>query len=136
MVGRIPLDIGIKLLGAWIAMSTLATWGASGAAADELPKAPPHLSGQQYLDRQFDNTDTPREDRENKAIFNQQYARGYLAGVADLSRGDAWCSKTQPKPAELEVAVLRSLRKLSRLDLQQDASQLILQALRSEFPCT
>ena len=117
-------------------MSPLVTWGASGAAADELPKAPPHLSGQQYLDRQFDNTDTPREDRENKAIFNQQYARGYLAGVADLSRGDAWCSKTQPKPAELEVAVLRSLRKLSRLDLQQDASQLILQALRSEFPCT
>ena len=130
MAGRIQRDISISFISAWIAMS-----GSAAVAAPEAKPARPHVSGQQYLDRQFENGDTPREDRENTAVFNQQYARGYLAGIADLSRGEAWCARTPVKPAELELAVLRALRKLSQADLQQDASQLILQALRSEFPC-
>lgn len=135
MVGRLQQDIGISFIGLCVAMAGAIAWAGPATAADAA-RTPPHLSGQQYLDRQFDNSDTPREDRENKAVFNQQYARGYLAGIADLSRGNTWCAKTPPKPAELELAVLRALRKLSSIDLQQDASQLILQALRNEFPCT
>jgi hypothetical protein len=119
----------------WLALAAgMATTAGAANAADKALTVP-HLSGQQFLDRQFDSASTPREDRENKTVFNQQYARGYLAGVADASRGSAWCEPATIRPAELETAVLSILKKLSQHELRQDAAVLIMHALRQRFPC-
>ncbi|RRU88159.1 hypothetical protein EGJ24_05080 [Stenotrophomonas maltophilia] len=61
-------------------------------------------------------------------------ASSYIQGVADASRGQ-WCGQGQVLPHELVDQVSSHLRQLPRERLQEDASSLVVEGLRTGFPC-
>lgn len=73
-------------------------------------------------------------DGEQCRILSSARASGYILGVADASRGQ-WCGQRQILPHELVDHVSSHLRQLPRERLQQDASPLVVEGLRTAFPC-
>jgi len=73
-------------------------------------------------------------DGEQCRILSSARASGYILGVADASRGQ-WCGQGQILPHELVDHVSSHLRQLPRERLQQDASPLVVEGLRTAFPC-
>ncbi|HFL2038308.1 TPA: Rap1a/Tai family immunity protein [Stenotrophomonas maltophilia] len=61
-------------------------------------------------------------------------ASAYIQGVADASHGQ-WCGQGRILPHELVDRVSSHLRQLPGERLQQDASPLVAEALRTAFPC-
>nr|WP_312391372.1 Rap1a/Tai family immunity protein [Stenotrophomonas geniculata] len=61
-------------------------------------------------------------------------ASAYIQGVADASHAQ-WCGQGRILPHELVDRVASHLRQLPRERLQQDASSLVAEGLRTAFPC-
>ncbi|CAH0064599.1 Rap1a/Tai family immunity protein [Stenotrophomonas sp. GD03819] len=73
-------------------------------------------------------------DGEQCRSLSSARASGNILGVADASRGQ-WCGQGQILPHELVDHVSSHLRQLPRERLQQDASPLVVEELRTAFPC-
>lgn len=108
---------------------------ANTGLADEAATRAPRLTGQEFIQHYFDQIDIPIAAREESALINHQFAEGYLAGVAANSEGKEWCGREQLKSAAVEAEVTTALRKLPHKQLQEEASGLIVNILREEFPC-
>jgi len=61
-------------------------------------------------------------------------ANAYIQGAADTSRGQ-WCGQGQIRPHELADRVTSHLQQLPQERLQQNASSLVVEGLRTAFPC-
>lgn len=61
-------------------------------------------------------------------------ANAYIQGAADTSRGQ-WCGQGQILPHELADRVTSHLQQLPQERLQQNASSLVVEGLRTAFPC-
>lgn len=73
-------------------------------------------------------------DGEQCRNLSSARASAYIQGVADASHGQ-WCGQGRILPHELVDRVSFHLRQLPRERLQQDASSLVAEGLRSAFPC-
>lgn len=61
-------------------------------------------------------------------------AGAYVQGVADAIQGQ-WCGHGQVLPHELVDRVFSYIRQLPSSRLKQDASDLVIEGLRTGFPC-
>ncbi|WP_310648379.1 Rap1a/Tai family immunity protein [Stenotrophomonas sp. AG209] len=61
-------------------------------------------------------------------------ASAYIQGAADANRGQ-WCGQGQILPHELVDRVASHLQQLPQDRLQQNASSLVVEGLRTAFPC-
>jgi hypothetical protein len=98
-------------------------------------KIVPRLTGQEFIDRYFFKQGLAGAEDDEETLFTRQFAKGYLAGVADASQGRDWCDKTKVKTLEIDAEVAHSLRKLPPDVLQGDAARLIVEILHKKFPC-
>lgn len=73
-------------------------------------------------------------DGEQCRNLSSARASAYIQGVADASHGQ-WCGQGRILPHELVDRVSSHLRQLPRERLQQDASPLVVEGLRTAFPC-
>jgi hypothetical protein len=73
-------------------------------------------------------------DGEQCRNLSSARASAYIQGVADASHGQ-WCGQGRILPHELVDRVSSHLRQLPGERLQQDASSLVAEALRTAFPC-
>lgn len=103
--------------------------------AEEAVKSVPRLSGEEFIRHYFDQLELPIFAREQSAIINHQFAEGYLAGVAASSQDKEWCGKRPIKRAAIESEVTAAMRRLPPEKLRDEASSLIVDILRKEFPC-
>ncbi|WP_300760002.1 Rap1a/Tai family immunity protein [Janthinobacterium sp.] len=76
------------------------------------------------------------EARDPGALFHQQYARGYLAGVADAGQGRQWCDTGRIKTVEIDAQVIAELKQLPVRARQGDAAILVVAILARHFPCS
>ena len=79
--------------------------------------------------------ESPEGNRPASAYLEQEAARGYLSGVKDSTVGSAWCYPGRVKPDELDADIIGALQKLPREALHAVAAPLIVDFLRSKFPC-
>ncbi|HFK2920081.1 TPA: Rap1a/Tai family immunity protein [Stenotrophomonas maltophilia] len=73
-------------------------------------------------------------DGEHCRSLSSARASAYIQGVADASGGQ-WCGQGRVLPHELVDRISSHLRQLPRERLQQDASSLVVEGLRTAFPC-
>jgi hypothetical protein len=71
-----------------------------------------------------------RDDPEAKAA----YFRGYVAGVADSTRDNAWCPPGDVKPEQTYDMVSKYMKNYSPT-ANQGAVAVVTAALASNFPC-
>jgi hypothetical protein len=64
-----------------------------------------------------------------------EFAKGYLAGVADDAQGSVWCDKAMVKTGEIDADVIAHLKKLPPAEQNQPAAQAITKILARKFPC-
>ena len=64
-----------------------------------------------------------------------EFAKGYLAGVADDAQGSAWCDKAMVKTGEIDSDVIVHLKKLPLAEQNQPAAPAIKNILARKFPC-
>lgn len=108
----------------FIAIALLLTAFPTQAAT---PGRPPHMTGDQFLDELRARPGTPR-------LFDQYYARGYMAGVADATQGVTWCLPTNLPPETADEQVLEQLAKRPSDSMPGIASALLLEQYRTNFP--
>lgn len=134
-IGLIPLD-GARL--AMYLLSILITLflGTSFApVAMAAYSAAPRLSAEQLIVH-YGVASDDGEAREPGALFHQQYARGYLAGVADAAQGRQWCDTGRMKTLEIDARIITELKQLPARARQGDAAALIVAILARRFPCS
>lgn len=108
---------------------------ANAGLAEEAAARTPRLTGQEFMQHYFDQVDIPILAREESALINHQFAEGYLAGVAANTQGKEWCVGAGLKRAAIQAEVTAALRRLPPERLREEASALIVDILRREFPC-
>lgn len=74
-------------------------------------------------------------DAELQRQFSSAYAQAYLLGVADLTRGTAWCLKSGILPHELADRVYTWLSAQTPERLRGNAAPLVSEALKTALPC-
>lgn len=84
-----------------------------------------NLSGKDFF-RAYANPDRQVSER----------ARLYMLGVSDAGEGRVWCGYKRFSTATLQEFVYEYFRKLPEGRLNERASTLIQEALKSNFPCT
>jgi hypothetical protein len=90
----------------------------------------PRLTGEklvQYFSYPFDGT--------SDEILKGEFAKGYLAGIADATQGKVWCITWVKKPDEIDADVFHALRKLPQERLREKASVLIVEVMGKKYPC-
>ena len=70
-----------------------------------------------------------------RSAQDPRYARGYLAGVADVAQGRLWCDTGRVKSVELDGIVIAGLRALPEKERQGGAARLAVRILSRRFPC-
>ena len=100
---------GILLPAAWIQADSPFAYGMTGETLLKLSAA------DRYADRAL--------------------AAMYLTGIKDATQGSAWCAHGVFKPDELDSELIAALRRLPVVKLRDNAAPLVLDALRTRFPC-
>jgi hypothetical protein len=83
-----------------------------------------NLSGRDFL-RSYSSRDKPESER----------ARLYMLGVTDSSEDRVWCDYKHFETATLQEFVYEYFKKLPERRLDERASRLIQEALKTNFPC-
>ncbi|HAT30781.1 MAG TPA: hypothetical protein DCW29_08000 [Janthinobacterium sp.] len=99
-------------------------------------EAPPRLNGQDFLDYYLGAPGVPKAEQGARALVRWRYAAGYLDGVADTSRGRAWCATGTVKTIEIDAYVVDEMRTLPAAVLAGDAAPLMIGLLHKKFPCS
>ena len=69
-------------------------------------------------------------------MVNGEFVHGYIQAVHDASEGRDWCwSHSKPKPHILIEDVRRHLQQMATAKLHRNASALIVEYWRDQFPC-
>jgi hypothetical protein len=118
------------------ALAASATLLAAGIAFPANPKIVPRVTGEMLVEYYVGKRGVQNPELDANAFVKQQFAKGYLAGVADAAQGKDWCDKGQAKTGEIDAAVVRGLRELPPQELRKDASALVIDLLRKRFPCS
>lgn len=97
-------------------------------------KRPPHLSADEFIvqihafhDNRYVNAGTQ---------YGQHYARGYLAGVADVSQGVTWCAPVNLSVGLTDQQVIDDLAKRPRATMPAIASAQLLTLYAARHPMT
>lgn len=70
------------------------------------------------------------------AYVEREKARGYIAGVMDMTHGSSWCAVGNMPPHEVSADVVDVIARLKPKDLEGGAAPLVAGALRKLFPCS
>lgn len=91
-------------------------------------KRPPHMTGDQFI---AELRPAPNAQR----LFDEHYAKGYMAGVADATQGrNTWCSPSAMKPETVDDYVLDELASRAVGSMPGIASALLLEQYSRKFP--
>jgi hypothetical protein len=83
-----------------------------------------NLSGRDFF-RSYSSPDKPESEK----------ARLYMLGVTDSSEGRVWCDYKHFETATLQEFVYEYFKKLPERQMDERASRLIEEALKTNFPC-
>lgn len=127
-----------KLYGTAACLAILGVANLANSANPAISATPPvaRLSGAQLITYYVESRAAAGAPVDPYALLNQQFAKGYLAGVADSAQGRDWCDTSRVKTTELDSNVIAELKKLPVEVLKKDAAQLVIDVLRKRFPCS
>jgi len=104
------------------------------AHAEQAPRTY-HFSGAELLAAIEGNMPSGNADVGQRQRASAAFGQAYVVGVADLSQGRLWCTRTGVLPHELVDRVHTYLTDLPANALRGNAATLTGQALRRAFPC-
>lgn len=70
-----------------------------------------------------------------KSLEDRRYAEMYLLGVLDSTEGNIWCDYKTYKTITIDEVLFVEFKKLTRDDLNERASKVIINILKRKFPC-
>lgn len=76
-----------------------------------------------------------RTDEQASTVLQKRFATGYIAGVADSTRGKAWCDPGNVKPDEIDAYLLFEIKKMPYNTAHANAATVIAELLKKRFPC-
>lgn len=127
-----------KFHGVSACLAILGAANLANSAHPAISATPPvaRLSGAQLITYYVELKSAAGAPVDPYALLNQQFAKGYLAGVADSAEGRDWCDTSRVKTTELDSNVMAELKKLPAKVLKKDAARLVIDVLRKRFPCS
>lgn len=90
-------------------------------------RRPPHITGDQFIAQLRGG---PRTQR----LFDEPYALGYLAGVADSTQGQTWCLPSGLLPELADKQLLDDLEKRRVGSMPTIASAVLVEHYRAKYP--
>ncbi|OZI33145.1 hypothetical protein CEG14_20085 [Bordetella genomosp. 1] len=108
---------------------------AASAVQAQQPPRTYSFSGAELLTALEGNMPSGIADTTQRQRYSSTYAQAYIVGVADLTQGRLWCTKTGVLPHELSDRVHTFLQDQPASALRGNAGTLTGQALRQAFPC-
>lgn len=112
-------------------MRALVLWMLLAASAAAAPVLAYHaqMGGAQLV------RDMLAEPAEGLNSIRRERAMGYIDGVMDATAGLQWCPQGKPVPHELNYLVTEKIARMSPETLKGGAAPLVLNALRTLYPC-
>ena len=109
----------------------LLLWAGTSVAAPPVPR----LSVKALVEYYEGEPGKSPWDQSAAAARKIEFAKGYLAGVADAAQGSRWCDTARVKTGEIDADVIYHLKNLPPAEQSQSAAPAIVAILTRKFPC-
>lgn len=116
----------------FLVFSISAIWAAECLAATNIV---PRVTIKALIGDYMAEATKPIGEQSSGARIRNEFANGYISGVADSMQGKAWCDTTRVKRDEIDSDIMSVLKKLPITEHNKPAGPVIVKILAEKFPC-